>query len=452
MLHFIVSFVGILLTILFIVGTHEAGHFFAARLVGVKVLTFSIGFGKTLLRRVDKRGTEYVFALIPLGGYVRMVDESEGHVDKKDLRHAYNRQPLYKKFIIVLAGPLMNFICAILLYWVIFTVGFTTAKPIIGSIKPDTIAARAGMKPNQQIVSIDQKEINTWANALFQILSHVGSNDQMQVTAMNPDNRQTSSYQLDLANWKMDKLNPDPLQSLGITMYEPPMKLEIGFIKPDSAAAKAGLQIGDRLIAINHKPIDGWLEIVNIVHDHPDQPMLFTIKRNNKTQDIHVTIGSQRNIFLEKSGTLGIAPDIKIPPQMLQHVQYSPLAAIPRAVKETYDFASFNLLLFGKMVTGKLSLESLGGPITIFDSAGDSLNYGFIPFLGFLAFLSASIGVINLFPIPGLDGGHLFLQIIEAVIQRSIPENMIIVLYRMGFLFIIFIMIQAMVNDVLRLF
>lgn len=452
MLHIIVSFIGILFTIIFIVGTHEAGHFFAARLVGVKVLTFSIGFGKTLLHRVDKSGTEYIFALIPLGGYVRMVDETEGHVEKKDLRRAYNRQPLYKKCIIVLAGPLMNFICAVMLYWVIFTAGFTTVKPIIGSIKPNSIAAQAGMKPNQQIIRIDQNTIQTWPNALFQILSHIGSNDQMQVTVANLDGQHKTSHQLDLTNWKMDKLNPDPLQSLGMTMYEPPMKLEIGFIKPDSPAVKAGLHVGDKLIAINNIPLESWLQVIGIIQDHPDQQVIFTIKRNHKTINLPVTIGSQRNIFLTKSGTLGIAPDVKFPPQMQQHIQYSPLAAIPRAVKETYDFASFNLLLFGKMVTGKLSLESLGGPITIFDSAGDSLNYGFIPFFGFLAFLSVSIGVINLFPIPGLDGGHLFLQTIEAVIRRSIPENIISILYRMGFLFIIFIMVQAMVNDVLRLF
>lgn len=452
MLHLLISIAGIILTILFVVGTHEAGHFIAARLAGVKVLTFSIGFGKKIFSCRDKSGTEYVFAWIPLGGYVRMLDESEGTVKPSELPLAYNNQPFYKKFIIVLAGPLTNFICAFLIYWLIFTLGVVTIKPVIGSIAPHSIAADAGLKPMQEITSIDQQQVKTWTNVLFKILAHTGSQDRMILDVKDFKNNETSTHTLHLDTWKMDNLNPDPLVSLGITPYEPPIKLEIGYIRPDSPAAKSGLKLGDKLIDINNQKIKDWIDIQTQIQSHPDQVLSFTIIRNNKKMTIPVTIGNQHDMLWRKTGLLGIGPEFKMPDEMLQRIQYNPLEAIPKAVSETYDFAKFNLLLFGKMITGKLSLKSIGGPITIFDTAGDSLNYGFLPFIGFLAFLSVSLGVINLFPIPGLDGGHLFLQLIEAITRQKIPEHMMSILFRLGFLFLMLVMIQALVNDVLRLF
>jgi regulator of sigma E protease len=451
MLHLLISVIGIIVTILFVVGTHEAGHFLAARAVGVKVLTFSIGFGKALFSWRDKSGTQYVFAMIPLGGYVRMLDESEGTVEANELHRAYNRQPFYKKFIIVIAGPLSNFIWAFLLYWLIFSLGFFTIKPVIGAVTPHSIAAEAGLKPMQEIISIDQQDVKSWSNILFKLLAHTGSKDQTTIGVRAINGEQTKAQTLDLSNWKMDNLNPDPLQSLGIIPYEPPLQLEIGFIRKDSPAAHSSLAVGDKLKAVDHQPIKDWSQLMKFIQSHPDQEVIFTISRGGKSMDIKVKTGSQRDWRMRKSGILGIAPLVNMPEELQQHVQYTFITAAPRALQETIDFASFNLLLFGKMLTGKLSLESLGGPITIFDSAGDSLNYGFLPFISFLAFLSVSLGVINLFPIPGLDGGHLFIQIIETILRRPIAENTIIFMYRAGFLFIIFIMLQALINDVLRL-
>lgn len=451
MLHILVSIAGMILTILFVVGTHEAGHFAAARMVGVKVLTFSIGFGKTLFTWHDKKGTEYVFALIPLGGYVRMLDPSEGDVAPSEQHLAYSNQPFYKKFIIVLAGPLMNFISAIVLYWLIFIIGFVTIKPVIGEVTPHSIAADAGLKPMQQITSVDQHQVHTWTTVLFKILAHTGSNENLQIGVTDLSGKKNSTYTLDLSKWEMNELTPDPLQSLGFAPYEPPIKLVIGYIRKDSPAASSGLALNDKLIALNGEKIKDWMDIMTVIRSHPDQLVTFTIERNGKTMTIPVTVGSQRDWLLRKSGVFGIAPSVEMPKEMQQHIQYSPLAAIPKAIQETYDFASFNILLLMKMITGKLSLASLGGPITIFDSAGDSLNYGFLPFLGFLAFLSISIGVINLFPIPGLDGGHLFIQLIETLSRRTIPINIITLMYKMGFLLIIFVMVQALMNDILRM-
>lgn len=450
-MHILISIIGIIVTILFVVGTHEFGHFIVARLVGVKVLRFSIGFGKRLFGWTGKNGTEYVFALFPLGGYVQMLGEGDDNYTTAEKHMAYSQQPYYKKFLIVAAGPITNFICAFGLYWLIFTLGFVTVKPVIGEITKPSIAQEAGIKAHQEITQIDGKEVKTWTNVLFRILEHTGSKGTLTATTVNPSNNKVKEHKLNLATWSMDKLKPNPLASLGIEPYEPPLKLDIGYIRADSAAAKSKLKLGDKLIAIDKKPVKNWEQVIQTVQANPNKELVFTVMRHSKKMDIPVTIGSSRNIFFQQRGVLGIAPFVKMPERLKQTVKYSPTAAIPRAATEVVDFTKFNLMLFGKMVTGKISLESLGGPITIFDTAGDSLNYGFLPFISFLAFLSISIGIINLFPIPGLDGGHLFIQTIEAISRRSIPENVVLLMYRLGFLFIIFILIQALINDVLRL-
>lgn len=451
MLHALIATLGIILTICFVVGTHEAGHFAMARLVGVKVITFSIGFGKALLRWKDKSGTEYVFAMIPLGGYVRMADESEAEVAKEDLHRAYNRQPFWKKFLIIAAGPLTNFISAFLLYWLIFVIGFVTIKPIVGEVTPKSIAADAGMQTMQQIVAVDGQRVDTWTNILFKLLRHTGDQDTTTMLVKKPDSALTETLTLSLLSWKMDDLNPDPFKSLGFVPYEPPMQMEIGYIEENSAAASSRLAVGDKLIALNKQPLNKWKEIVKVVRDNPGETVVFTVERQNKRMEIPVQIGTEHNWLWQQTGVLGIGPKVDVPESILQKVKYTPASAFGKAAQEVSDFTFFNLLLFGKMVTGKLSLDSLGGPITIFSTAGSSLNYGFIPFLGFLAFLSVSIGLINIFPIPGLDGGHLFLQTIEAITRRKIPDNVIIFLYRMGFIFLFLVMVQAMVNDIMRL-
>jgi len=364
-LSILISIIGILLTIFFVIGTHEAAHFAVARCLGVKVLRFSIGFGKTLLRWHDKKGTEYVLALIPLGGYVKMLDETEGEVPINELGQAYNRQPFYKKFLIVLAGPISNIVCAFILYWLIFMIGFITIKPIIGTVLPKSIAAEAGLKPQQTITHVDNKEINSWTSVFFRLMIHLGNQDHVKINTTTFADHKNNEYVLDLSNWHMDELHPDPLTSLGMTPYQPTGK---------------------------------W------------------------------------------------------PKEMLHKIQYGPLSAAAHAGEEIYDLTYFNFILFEKMFTGKLSLKSLGGPITIFESAGEAFNAGYLAFMGFLAFLSVSIGVINLLPIPGLDGGHLFIQAIEAIIRRPIPERYLLILFKLGFIFILFVLFQALVNDILRMY
>lgn len=445
------SIIGILITILFVIGTHEAAHFAMARFLGVKVLRFSIGFGKALYKRKDRSGTEYVVALIPLGGYVKMLDENEGAVPESEKHLAFNRQPFYKKFLIVLAGPLTNLLCALVLYWLIFMIGFMTIKPIIGSVTTGSIADKAGLTANQEIVSIDSRPISTWMNVIFRIITHTGTTDKVDITVKNPTQPSLKTHVLDFTTWHLDPLNPDPLTSLGITPFAPDIPLIIGTISAGSPAASK-LQVGDKIIAINHNAIKSWDDLIVFTTAHPEQPVTLTVLRSGKVQNLDLTIGSKRHLLFSKVGYLGIAPNIVIPPALLREVKFPPAEAFIRATQELYDFTYLNLLLFGKILTGKVSLQSLGGPITIFESAGSALNVGVVAFLGFLAFLSLSIGVINLLPIPGLDGGHLFFQVIEAIIHRPIPEKILASLYYMGFFLLFFVLIQAVINDVLRLY
>lgn len=445
-----ISIIGILLTIFFVIGTHEAAHFYMARAMNVKVLRFSIGFGKTLFRWFDRKGTEYVIALVPLGGYVKMLDENEGDVKEDEKAYAFNRQPFYKRFLIVLAGPMMNLLCALLLYWVIFMIGFTAVKPIIGKVVPNSIAAQAGFKPNEEIISVDGRKTSSWSGIILRLLTHIGNASLVDV-GVKANTQPSTVKTLNLTNWEIDGLTPDPLGSLGIRPYEPEIPLIIGVIAKNAPAMSSGLKPQDRLQKIDGKSISNWEDIIRTIEKHPDQTLTFTVIRDGKEVTIPVKIGSKRSFFLKKTGYLGIAPKFSWPKDMLHKVSYGPVGAFKRAAQEMVDFTTFNILLFGKLLTGKLSIQSLGGPITIFESAGDALNSGYLAFLAFLAFLSISIGIINLLPIPGLDGGHLFIYLLEVILRRPISPKILDLAFRLGFIFLILILIQALMNDLLRL-
>ena len=286
----------------------------------------------------------------------------------------------------------------------------------------------------------------------LRLLSHAEIMTGATIDVITTPQRTIQKHVLDLTPLGISGLKPDPLLSIGITPSMPNIPLVIGKIADDSPASLAGFQLNDKIIAINNLSIKTWNEIVTFIMEHPDEKLTFTLERNKKIIQLPVVIGHQRDIFFTKTGYLGIGPDFKLPKDMLRTVKYSPLAAIAPAYQELSDFTYFNILLIGKLITGKLSLQSLGGPITIFDTAGDALNIGLVSFLGFLAFLSVSIGVINFLPLPGLDGGHLFIQIIECIIRRPLPEKMMSILYRISFMLILFILMIALVNDLLRLY
>lgn len=450
MLSILIGILGIIITILVVVGIHEFGHYLLARLVGVKVLRFSIGFGKVLYRWIGKSGIEYVIAAIPLGGYVKLLDENEETVSPELLPYAFNRQPVYKKFLIVVAGPLFNFIFAFCLYWLLFVIGFTAIIPVIGTVKENSIAAQAGLKPNTEILSIQDETTRTWFSVVMQLIGEVGEQKHIVIKTQPIHSTQQQTNILDLTSWKLNDLKPDPLDSIGIQPFEPTVPAIVGKIT-NYSNAKGKLKIGDKIIAVNHKKIKDWYSLATLLNENPDETLLFTVQRQNNTHLIPIKVGSERNIFFRKQGVLGISPDFKWPKELLRKIQYNPMEALSFAWKETVDFTYLNGLIFLKLITGKISFASLGGPITIFESAGSALNTGIIPFISFLAFLSIGIGFINILPIPGLDGGHILFQVIETIIGRPIPLRVQMLFYRLGFILLIVLITQALVNDILRL-
>jgi len=457
LLELILSIIGILLTIFIVVGVHEGAHFMAARLLDIKVLRCSIGFGKALYTWHDKKGTEYVLAPIPLGGYVKLLDESEGPVKDSEKHLAFNRQSIYKRFTVVAAGPLSNLIMAFFLYWIIFLVGFQTTIPIIGNVNPHSIASHAGLQTMQEIVSIDGHPTQTWSAVSLRLIEHVGDEDQtrFEVKHFTPNQKDhagsSTTHILNLTDWQMNELTPDPLSSIGIAPYEPEVPLIIGKMKEGSPAAISELQLNDKILAVDGKSIRTWEQLLLSLDKKPDQELRFTVERNKKEMHVMVKLGHHRDLLLRKHGFLGISPDFLMPDYLMHKIQYGPLEASIHAFKEVTQLSYLNLLLFGKLLTHKLSLYSLGGPITIFESAGSAFQYGALAFLGFLAFLNVALGIINFFPIPGLDGGHLLFQSIEVVLRRPLSMHVQLFLYKLGFIFLILLVVQALTNDVLRM-
>lgn len=451
MLTLFISIIGILLTLLFVIGIHELGHFLVARLMGVKVLRFSIGFGKALKTWHGKTGTEYIIAAIPLGGYIKMLDETEAPVATQELHLAYNRQPLYKRIPIVIAGPLFNFIFAIILYWLIFMIGFVSVAPVIGKVMPQSIAEQAGVKAQQEIISIDDHATHDWLAIAIQMLSRAGEKGQMNVGTKDLASAKIQNFSLDITHWQLDKLQPDPLTSLGIMPLELKVPAMIGKILPGSPAEKSALKLNDKIIMLNEILINDWQTFTSIITQHPGETLSVTLIRDGKSITIPLHIGTEHFLFGKKYGFLGIAPQFEWPKNLLRTNQYGPIAAIVAAYDEFKKYTYINFVVIGKLFTGKLSLQSLGGPITIFESAGNALNHGVIAFLNFLAFLSISIGIINILPIPGLDGGHLLFQLIESIIRRPISLRIQTLCYRLGFIILLLIITQALINDVMRM-
>jgi regulator of sigma E protease len=450
MLNIIISIVGIVTTILLVVGIHELGHFLVAKLCGIKVLRFSIGFGKALFSWHDKSGTEYVLAAIPLGGYVKMLDKEDKPAAEEN-HLTFSHQPFYKKFMVIAAGPLFNLVLAFVIYWALFVIGFVSVAPIVGTVQPQSIAALAGIKPQQEIIAVDNKRINGWMGIIVNILARAGDRTTMTLQLRNPHSEKEKNYILNLSQWKMDKLRPDPLKSIGIAAYDPIIPNIIGKVIARSPAEIAGLKVGDQIISVEGHATPDWVTLVENIITHPNEKLKFTVKRKHSAFTLPITIGSERISFFKNGGYLGLSPAFTWPKELLRTHQYPPLKALGYAWDNLKLFTHLNVIVFGKLLTGKISIESLGGPITIFESAGDALNNGIIPFFSFLAFLSISIGIVNILPIPGLDGGHLLFQLIEFIIRRPVAEKTQLLLYRLGMIFLLVMMAQALINDVLRL-
>lgn len=453
MLKIVISIIAIILTVIIVVGFHELGHFIVARLVGVKVLRFSIGFGKAIAKFYDRRGTEYVIAPIPLGGYVKLLDEREGPVNSEDLIYAYNRQPYYKKLLVVIAGPLFNLLLAFILYWLLFIIGFYSPIPIIGSILSPSPAEQAHLQSQQEIVAIDGRQTPSWIAVILAMSKRAGdTNGYMTISTRGLDQKQAHEYSINLSQWIIDDLKPDLLKSIGIVPFAAPLSTKIGQIKQHSPAMQAGLKPGDQILKINQIYVNDWPSLLAVAALFPEQKIKLTIKRYQHIAIIDTMTGSQYDsLSNRKKGYLGLLPDTSSQQQYIRYHHYSTIPAITQAYHNTSNMIYLNFLLLGKLITGKISVQSLGGPITLFEGAGLAFHQGIIAFISFLAYISIAIGAVNILPIPGLDGGHALLQTIESLFGRPISLKAQIILYYFGMGFLIAVMTQALVNDILRI-
>ncbi|EHJ93777.1 RIP metalloprotease RseP [Vreelandella boliviensis] len=431
---------------------HEFGHFWVARRCGVKVLRFSVGFGKPLWSRVDRHGTEFAIAAIPLGGYVKMLDEREAPVPEEQLDQAFNRKTVWQRIAIVAAGPIANFLLAIVAYWALFVAGTTVVSPMVGSVMPDSPAAEAGLANGDEIVAIQGDEMRSWEDVNLKLVSIIGFSGELDIDARPEGASAPQRFGLSVTDYLVRQDPPQPLQSLGITPWQPEFPAVLGQVVGGEAAEQAGLVAGDRMVAINGEPVDDWMHFVNMVRSSPGETLLLTYERNGEQSSVDLTPGRNRLETGVEIGYIGAgAEQIEWPEEFQREIRYGPIEAVGQAVSRTGAMTLLTLDAIRKMFVGLISPSNLSGPITIAQVSGDSARAGMEAFIGFLAYLSISLGVLNLLPIPVLDGGHLLYYFMEVVRGRPVSEKTQAVGLRIGLAMVGTLMFMALYFDLMRL-
>lgn len=442
---------GTLIALGVLVTFHEFGHFWVARRCGVKVLRFSIGFGTPLLSWRDRLDTEYVIAAIPLGGYVKMLDEREVEVPPELLAQSFNRKSLGQRAAIVLAGPLANFILALLFFWVIALLGSQQIRPVIGSVAPDSVAAESGLQAGEEIVSVDRQPTSGWSDVNLQLIRHLGETASIELAVRQPGSAEEVRRRLVVSDWLRGVEEPDPIAAIGLTPWRPQIASVLSELDPAGPAAAAGLVIGDRIVALDGEAIPDWQALVQRIRQLPGQTVSLTIERSGRAEVVRLRL-SARDGEDGQAGYLGagVTPP-QWPAEMLREVRYGPLEGMAQALGKTWTMSLLTLDSLKKMLLGELSVKNLSGPITIAKVAGASAESGLGEFLSFLAYLSISLGVLNLLPVPVLDGGHLMFYLAEWVRGRPLSERLQVIGMQVGMALVVALMVLALVNDVGRL-
>lgn len=436
---------------------HEFGHFWVARRFGVKVLRFSVGFGRALWSRKGRDGTEYQVAALPLGGYVKLLDSREQPIADEDRHMAMDSKPPWQKIAILLAGPAFNLIFAVLAFWVMFMVGIPQARPLIGDVHG--IAAEAGVPANSEIVAVDRQETESWQHAHIALMTRALDRKPTEIT-VETESGARSSHLLELDNLPADFSEENTLPGIGIDPWRPFVPAVVGSVSPDSPAERAGILEGDRLTAIAGEPVEEWTAIGRLVqqHGHAGEPLEITVERNGRTVDLTVRPTSEGSGWLSERLILGVG---NAPPseetlaaweRSRTVVRYGPLEGLPQAFDEMWRLTTSTLGILGRMITGKASVKNLSGPITIAQFASDSAGLGLANFLFFMGLISLSLGILNLLPIPMLDGGHIVYYLIEWAKGSPVSERVQIAGQYFGLMALAALMGLAFVNDILRLF
>lgn len=438
-----------LIALIVLVTVHEWGHFIVARLCGVKVLRFSIGFGTPLVKWTDKHGTEFALAGIPLGGYVKMLDEREGEVAPEELHLAFTRKSVWQRIAIAGAGPAVNFVLAVLLFWSLLWInGKLDAVPYVGEVQPNSIAAQANLERGQEIVAIDGKPTPTTRDVVLRLLDRLGESGEIEFTvrypnAENPDLVYESDAQLD--GWMRGEEEPDPLQGIGLSFYLP-QEARLGKPIEGRPADQAGLKEGDLILFADNTEIETWEDWFNYIHAHPGESVTLLVRRGG--QEIRKTVIPDAIVNEASGETYG---QVGVAPSYIRQQKFGFVSAGVNAVKETKDSAIFILVSIKKLIFGEISAKNLSGPITIAKVAGSTASDGWVYFVQFLAWLSVSLGVLNLLPIPVLDGGHILYCLVEALKGSPVSERAQVIGYQVGLFMIVGIMLLALYNDILRL-
>ena len=443
--------VGTLVALGVLVTFHEFGHFWVARRCGVKVLRFSVGFGMPLLRWRDRQGTEYVVAAIPLGGYVKMLDEREGEVPAELVGQSFNRKTVRQRIAIVAAGPIANFLLALVFFWAVAMLGSQQVRPVIGSVEPGSMAAVAGLMAGQEIVAVDGEAVTGWSNVNLELVRRLGESGSLDIRVQSPGVSTVTSHKVKLDQWLQGSDEPDPIRSLGIQPWRPALEPVLAELDPKGPAAAAGLAVGDRLLSLNGTPLNDWQQLVDLVRQRADTQVTLKVQRNGETLELPVAL-TTRGEGSAAAGYLGAGvKPVQWPPEMLREVSYGPLEAVGEGARRTWAMSVLTLDSLKKMLFGELSVKNLSGPITIAKVAGASAQSGFGDFLNFLAYLSISLGVLNLLPIPVLDGGHLLFYLIEWVRGRPVSDRVQGWGIQIGISLVVGVMLLALINDLGRL-
>ena len=434
-----------------LVAIHEYGHFWVARRLGVKVLRYSIGFGRRVWGFTGRQsGIEYWLSAIPLGGYVKMLDEREGEVADADKPYAFNRQHPWRRIAIVAAGPGVNFLFAIVAYWLVFMIGVAGIKPMIAGAPDGTLANAAGLRAGDEIVAIDDRAIGDWQDLRLTLIER-GLDGQAVDLSVRGDDGMARDVSLDLRGVPAD---PEKLfDRLGLAPYQPPATPLIARVVPGSAAEAAQLQAGDEVLAVNGESVDSPQGLVDRIKAQPGERVTLAIARDGRRQEVPVTLAAAENEAGEPVGRLGaqIGVDGEAWEAMRTTRQLGPLAAVPAAVSKTWEVSALTVRLMARMVTGDVSWRNVSGPIQIANYAGQTASIGVEAFVGFLALVSVSLAVLNLLPIPVLDGGHLLYYSIEWIRGRPLSEAVQVAGQQMGMVALLMLMTLAFYNDILRL-